>query len=232
MKAQKIEGKVYFVGEPGLGQELANEGYEPFGLEHSDIKGLPMPFTVDKSTAAVVVGLDRCVTLSLALFRCRFLSWCVFARSQVCVVLQARVRDGLHPSDPHVPLHRHQPVRPRPLLARLSVLLCRSHVGWVGLRGSDQTFPVDGAIIPGGGSMIHLIECATSKYVNVFMRLLSNYDRLMRCTSRTPEAVVGKPSQDLLNTIVSTYNLDRSRTCMVRPARSLAWQREFVFFHM
>lgn len=61
MKAQKIEGKVYFVGEPGLGQELANEGYEPFGLEHSDIKGLPMPFMVDKSTAAVVVGLDRCV---------------------------------------------------------------------------------------------------------------------------------------------------------------------------
>lgn len=63
MKNQKMEGKVYFVGEPGLGQELAAEGFEPFGLEHSDIKGLPMPFTVDKSTKAVVVGLDRCVFL-------------------------------------------------------------------------------------------------------------------------------------------------------------------------
>lgn len=30
---------------------------------------------------------------------------------------------------------------------------------------SDQTFPIDGAIIPGGGSMIGLIECATSQYV-------------------------------------------------------------------
>ena len=30
-----------------------------------------------------------------------------------------------------------------------------------------------------------------------------------------PEAVCGKPSQDLLQTIIATYKLDPSRTCMV-----------------
>lgn len=60
MKKQKISGKVYFVGEAGLGQELEKEGYEAFGLEHGDLKTLPTPFTVDPDVKAVVVGLDRC----------------------------------------------------------------------------------------------------------------------------------------------------------------------------
>lgn len=64
MKRQKIEGKVYVVGEQGLVTELEKEGYEPYGLEHNDIKGLPTPLTVDPSTKAVIVGLDRCVLFS------------------------------------------------------------------------------------------------------------------------------------------------------------------------
>lgn len=60
MKNEGIAGKVYFVGEAGLGQELTKEGYEAFGLEHGDIKQLPTPFTVDHDVQAVVVGLDRC----------------------------------------------------------------------------------------------------------------------------------------------------------------------------
>lgn len=59
MKNEKITGKVYFVGEAGLGQELANEGFEAFGLEHGDVKEFPTPFTIDKDVKAVVVGLDR-----------------------------------------------------------------------------------------------------------------------------------------------------------------------------
>ncbi|RLN92535.1 hypothetical protein BBJ28_00009076 [Nothophytophthora sp. Chile5] len=104
MKQQKIEGKVYMVGEIGLKTELENEGYQASGMEHSDVKGLPNPFVIDKETKAVVVGLDR-----------------YSSRSWLCV-------------------------------RRIS----------------------------------------------------------------PPEAVCGKPSQDLLKTIMSTYNLDPSRTCMVR----------------
>lgn len=59
MKNEGIAGKVYFVGEAGLGQELTKEGYEAFGLEHGDVKQLPTPFTVDHDVKAVVVGLDR-----------------------------------------------------------------------------------------------------------------------------------------------------------------------------
>lgn len=58
----------------------------------------------------------------------------------------------------------------------------------------DPTYPADGAIIPGGGSLIHMLECTIG---------------------RPPEAVCGKPSQDLLQTIIATYNLEPSRTCMV-----------------
>lgn len=63
MKKEKISGKVYYVGEAGLGQELEKEGYEAFGLEHGDLKTLPSPFTVDPDVKAVVVGLDRFVRL-------------------------------------------------------------------------------------------------------------------------------------------------------------------------
>ncbi|ETI40225.1 hypothetical protein F441_16377 [Phytophthora nicotianae CJ01A1] len=58
----------------------------------------------------------------------------------------------------------------------------------------DSTYPTDGAIIPGGGSLVHMLECSIG---------------------HPPEAVCGKPSQDLLQTIVATYKLDPSRTCMV-----------------
>ncbi|POM69158.1 4-nitrophenylphosphatase [Phytophthora palmivora] len=58
----------------------------------------------------------------------------------------------------------------------------------------DQTFPTDGAIVPGGGSLVHMLECAIG---------------------HPPEAVCGKPSQDLLQTIIATYNLNPARTCMV-----------------
>ncbi|TMW60886.1 hypothetical protein Poli38472_000928 [Pythium oligandrum] len=58
----------------------------------------------------------------------------------------------------------------------------------------DPTFPVDGAILPAGGSLIKFVECAAG---------------------RAPEAIVGKPSQDLLRTILTSFNLDPAKTCMV-----------------
>ncbi|CEG49512.1 2-phosphoglycolate phosphatase [Plasmopara halstedii] len=58
----------------------------------------------------------------------------------------------------------------------------------------DSTYPADGAIVPGGGSLVRMLECAIG---------------------HPPEAVCGKPSQDLLQTIIATYNLDPARTCMV-----------------
>jgi ribonucleotide monophosphatase NagD (HAD superfamily) len=61
MKDQGISGKVYVVGETGLNEELLAEGYEAFGLEHSDVRDIPVPFAVDQDVRAVVVGLDRCV---------------------------------------------------------------------------------------------------------------------------------------------------------------------------
>ncbi|TYZ65420.1 hypothetical protein PybrP1_002497 [[Pythium] brassicae (nom. inval.)] len=128
MKKENISGKVYFVGEAGLGQELEKEGYEAFGLEHGDLKTLPSPnFSYYKLAYATV-----CVRQNPG---CRFI--------------------GTNP---------------------------------------DSTFPVDGAILPGGGTLVKTIECAVG---------------------HPPEAVIGKPSQDLLKTILSTYNLDPARTCMV-----------------
>jgi phosphoglycolate/pyridoxal phosphate phosphatase family enzyme len=144
MKNEKIAGKVYYVGEAGLGQELKNEGYEAFGLEHGDVKDLPNPFTVDHDVKAVVVGLDRNI------------SYYKLAYATACV----RQIPG-----------------------------CR----FIGTN-PDPTFPVDGAILPGGGTLVKTIECAVG---------------------RAPEAVVGKPSQDLLKTVLATYNLDPARTCMV-----------------
>lgn len=68
MKHEKIAGKVYFVGEAGLGQELKDEGYDAFGIEHGGAQELPNPFSVDPDVKAVVVGLDRCAAhRSLAL---------------------------------------------------------------------------------------------------------------------------------------------------------------------
>lgn len=144
MKQQGIAGKVYFVGESGLGQELELQGYECMGLEDGSINELPNPFTVDKDVAAVVVGLDR----NISYYKLAYASCCVLQNPNCRFI-------GTNP---------------------------------------DQTFPVDGAILPGGGTLVKFIETATS---------------------RPPEAIVGKPSQDLLKTILSTYGLTSSRTCMV-----------------
>ncbi|KAF4323700.1 hypothetical protein BBI17_001004 [Phytophthora kernoviae] len=144
LKQQKVEGKVYMVGEAGLQQELEAEGYQVSGLEHSDIKGLPHVPEIDTETKAVVCGLDR----HFSYYKMTYATLC------------ARTIPG-----------------------------CR----FIGTN-PDQTFPTDGAIIPGGGSLVTMLEAAIG---------------------RPPEAVCGKPSQDLLQTILATYKLDPSRTCMV-----------------
>ncbi|EQC32560.1 hypothetical protein SDRG_09879 [Saprolegnia diclina VS20] len=59
---------------------------------------------------------------------------------------------------------------------------------------TDPTFPVDGAVLPGGGTCVAALATAVG---------------------RAPDAVIGKPSQALLQTILSTHNLDPARTCMV-----------------
>lgn len=33
--------------------------------------------------------------------------------------------------------------------------------------GRDSTFPVDGAILPGGGTLVKTIECAVGQYVEL-----------------------------------------------------------------
>jgi ribonucleotide monophosphatase NagD (HAD superfamily) len=69
-----VGSKVYYVGESGLGQELATVGYVPLGLDHSDVRELPAgPFTVDNDIRAVVVGLDRYVSF----YKVAYASTCV-----------------------------------------------------------------------------------------------------------------------------------------------------------
>lgn len=91
----------------------------------------------------------------------------------------------------------------------------------------DSTFPVDGAILPGGGSVVKMLEFAIGQYVSLclYLHLAPLRTITLLCFS-PPEAVIGKPSQDLLKTILATYNLDASRTCMVRllpPALPPGW---------
>lgn len=58
----------------------------------------------------------------------------------------------------------------------------------------DNTFPSHGGrILPGGGTMVKMVEY---------------------CSQKTP-VVVGKPSQWFLEQVIDTYKLDRSRTLMV-----------------
>lgn len=73
MKQKGISGKVYFVGEAGLGEELAAEGYQPFGLEHGGTQIVPTPFTIDNDVQAVVVGLDR----NLSYYKLAYASACI-----------------------------------------------------------------------------------------------------------------------------------------------------------
>ncbi|RHY70935.1 hypothetical protein DYB34_001494 [Aphanomyces astaci] len=58
----------------------------------------------------------------------------------------------------------------------------------------DPTYPTDGAILPGGGACVAALQTAVG---------------------REPDAIIGKPNQALLQTILSTHSLDPSRTCMV-----------------
>ncbi|RQM23147.1 hypothetical protein B5M09_004572 [Aphanomyces astaci] len=57
----------------------------------------------------------------------------------------------------------------------------------------DPTYPTDGAILPGGGACVAALQTAVG---------------------REPDAIIGKPNQALLQTILSTHSLDPSRTCM------------------
>ncbi|ETV67206.1 hypothetical protein H257_16584 [Aphanomyces astaci] len=59
---------------------------------------------------------------------------------------------------------------------------------------NDPTYPTDGAILPGGGACVAALQTAVG---------------------REPDAIIGKPNQALLQTILSTHSLDPSRTCMV-----------------
>lgn len=59
---------------------------------------------------------------------------------------------------------------------------------------TDSSFPGEGGVlIPGGGSIVKMIECASDR----------------------KSTVVGKPSQWFLNKIIDELSLDRSRTVMV-----------------
>lgn len=58
----------------------------------------------------------------------------------------------------------------------------------------DTTFPLDRSVLPGGGSVMKFVEATVG---------------------HPPEVVIGKPSQDLLKTVMQAYNLDSARTCMV-----------------
>lgn len=58
----------------------------------------------------------------------------------------------------------------------------------------DNTFPAGGGrILPGGGTMVKMVEY---------------------CSQKTP-IVVGKPSQWFLDQVINSYGLDRNRTLMV-----------------
>ncbi|KAG9402823.1 hypothetical protein AC1031_006368 [Aphanomyces cochlioides] len=59
---------------------------------------------------------------------------------------------------------------------------------------NDPTYPTDGAILPGGGSCVAALATAVG---------------------RQPDAIIGKPNQALLQTILSTHGLNPARTCMV-----------------
>jgi ribonucleotide monophosphatase NagD (HAD superfamily) len=73
MRKQSIQGKVYFVGEAGLGKELTDQGYHAMGLEDGHRKDIPTPFQVDEEIKAVVVGLDR----NISYYKLAYASTCV-----------------------------------------------------------------------------------------------------------------------------------------------------------
>ncbi|KXS20095.1 4-nitrophenylphosphatase [Gonapodya prolifera JEL478] len=58
----------------------------------------------------------------------------------------------------------------------------------------DRTYPISGSIYPGTGSLLAA---------------------LIHSVNRRPDAVLGKPSQNMMNTILERFHLDPARTCMV-----------------
>lgn len=62
------------------------------------------------------------------------------------------------------------------------------------LTNGDTTYPTDGAILPGAGSIASPI---------------------IKALKRDPDVILGKPAQNMLETIFAEYNLDPKRTCMV-----------------
>ncbi|KAI9032132.1 HAD-like domain-containing protein [Hyaloraphidium curvatum] len=59
---------------------------------------------------------------------------------------------------------------------------------------ADSTYPLAGALFPGTGSLLSVLTTSLG---------------------RQPDAVLGKPSQNMLDTIIRRFHLDPHRTCMV-----------------
>lgn len=59
---------------------------------------------------------------------------------------------------------------------------------------SDAAYPANGCLLPGAGAMVSALETASG---------------------RPADVSIGKPSQDLLSTVMTKYNLCPSRTCMI-----------------
>ncbi|KAJ8654629.1 hypothetical protein O0I10_009680 [Lichtheimia ornata] len=62
------------------------------------------------------------------------------------------------------------------------------------LTNGDTTYPTDGSILPGAGSIASPI---------------------IKALNRDPDVVLGKPAQNMLQTIFAEYHLDPKRTCMI-----------------
>ncbi|KAI9006238.1 HAD-like domain-containing protein [Phycomyces nitens] len=62
------------------------------------------------------------------------------------------------------------------------------------MTNQDSTFPVHGTLQPGAGSIAA---------------------PLITALNRQPDAILGKPAQNMMDTIFAEYKLDRERTCMI-----------------
>lgn len=59
---------------------------------------------------------------------------------------------------------------------------------------TDATYPLAGALFPGTGSLLSVLTFSLG---------------------RKPDAVLGKPSQNMLDTILRRFSLNPDKTCMV-----------------
>ncbi|CAO3675129.1 unnamed protein product [Umbelopsis vinacea] len=62
------------------------------------------------------------------------------------------------------------------------------------LTNADSTFPTHGSLFPGAGSIA---------------------SPLITALEREPDAILGKPAQNMLQSILAEYNLDPKKTCMI-----------------